>query len=272
MGEGDAVLPLGTIRYLDSYENSNYNALQVLLEKRYSTGLTFGFNYTYSKALGDNGGGDRNGSAGSQQDVRNRRADYGPLNFDLTHAASVNFVYDMPFLQRFRGVAGAIIGGWQTNGIVTLKSGLPFTPNGGSDLNTGSAVRPDRLTDGRLDDPTRELWFDPSAFQRVTCNNAGRPDLCHFGSAGAYTLRRPGVKQFDLSLYKNWNIPPMGEQARLQFRVESFNTFNTPQFGQPNNIGWSSSTSVAPDATRMGEIRSLALPMRIIQFGMKLYF
>lgn len=273
MGEGNTVLPLGTIRWLDSYESSNYNSLQTTLEKRYSNGLTFGVNYVFSKALGDNGGGDRNGGAGSQQDVRNRRADYGRIAFNRTNTATINFVYDMPFLKRFKGLAGAIIGGWQANGIVTLKSGLPFTPAGGSDLNTGdSAARPDRLKNGSLDNPTRQLWFDPSAFQRVTCNNPSRPDLCHFGNSGAYVLTGPGINETDLSLYKNWQIRALGEQGRLQFRVETFNTFNTPQLGQPNNIGWSSSTSVAPDAVQMGEIRSLALPMRNIQFGMKLYF
>jgi hypothetical protein len=272
MGEGNTVLPLGTIRWLDCYETSNYNGLQVTVEKRYSNGLTFGMNYVYSKALGDNGGADRNSTANIQPNVHDRRADYGRISFNRTDTAAINFVYDMPFLKRFKGVAGAFIGGWQTNGIVTLKSGLPFSPAGGSDLNTGSSVRPDRLKDGRLDNPTRALWFDPSAFQRVTCNNPARPDLCHFGNSGAYVLTGPGINQTDLSLYKNWQIKPLGEQGRLQLRVETFNTFNTPQFGQPNNIGWSSSTSVAPDAVRMGEIRSLALPMRNIQFGMKLYF
>jgi hypothetical protein len=272
MGEGNTVLPLGTIRYLDSFANSNYNALQVLLEKRYGKGLSFGFNYTYSRALGDNGGGDRNGGAGSQQDVLNRAADYGPLTFDLAHAASANFVYEMPFLNRFKGIAGAFLAGWQTNGIVTLKTGLPFTPSGGSDTNTGMSGRPDRIADGRLDTPTREKWFDPLAFSRVTCNNPARLDLCHYGNAGAYILRRPGVKTLDLSLYKNWALKFMGDQGRMQFRMETFNTLNTPQFGSPNNIGWTLATSVTPDSTRMGEIRGLALPMRIVQFGLKLYF
>ena len=77
---------------------------------------------------------------------------------------------------------------------------------------------------------------------------------------------------FSQEVPKNWTIKPLGEAGRLQFRTEFFNALNTPQFGAPNNIGWSSATSVAPDAPQMGEIRSLALPMRIIQFGMKLYF
>ena len=106
----------------------------------------------------------------------------------------------------------------------------------------------------------------------MTCNNASRPDLCHFGSTGAYILNRPGQKQFDLSLYKNWSIKKLGEQGRIQFRAESFNALNTPQFGAPNNIGWNAPTSVTPDVPRQGEIRGLAQPMRIIQFGMKVYF
>jgi hypothetical protein len=70
----------------------------------------------------------------------------------------------------------------------------------------------------------------------------------------------PGAHTFDLSLFKNWPIQQISESARLQFRSEFFNLFNTPQFGQPNNIGWTSADAVVPDAPRMGEIRSLRLP------------
>jgi hypothetical protein len=103
---------------------------------------------------------------------------------------SIHFVYDMPFLQCFKGVAGAIRGGWQTKGIVTLKTGLLFAPAMTSDLSTGRALRSDRLKDGRLDNPTRQKRFDPSAFQRVTCSISARPELCHCES-----------------------IPPLGEQG-----------------------------------------------------------
>ncbi|MBL8222103.1 MAG: hypothetical protein JNL62_22895, partial [Bryobacterales bacterium] len=76
----------------------------------------------------------------------------------------------------------------------------------------------------------------------------------------------------DLSLYKNWRTPFLGENGRLQFRAEFFNTLNTPQFGEPAGIGFSSLDSIIPDAPRMADIRSLRLPMRILQFGLKLYF
>ena len=234
-------------------------------------GLTMGLAYTYGKALGV--GGDRNGGDPNYQNPRDRRSELARYPFDVTHYAVINYVYEMPFLNRFKGVLGAFIGGWQTNGIITLRTGFPFSPVGGN-LNGGpnSNTRPDRVADGRIDDPTRAKYFDPTAFRRTECNIPGRLDLCHYGNAGPYILLSPGAKTFDLSLFKNWAIPAFGDSSRLQFRAESFNTFNTPQFGVPNNIGWASNDSIVPDAPRMGEIRTLRLPMRVVQFGMKLYF
>src|SRR5207247_4596242 len=142
--------------------------------------------------------------------------------------------YELPFLKRFKGVAGAFLGGWQTNGIITLRSGFPFNPGcGGCNLNVqdNGLVRPDRLADGRLfSAATREKWFEPAAFQRVDCRIPTRPDLCHYGNAGQGILETPGAKNFDLSVYKNWPLPLFGEGGRLQFRTELFNAFNTPQF------------------------------------------
>ncbi len=273
-GEGNQVRGLAGIRYLDSYANGSYNGLQVSVEKRYSHGLTASLAYTYSKALGE--GYERNGSglgvSGQYQNPRDRRSARSRYGFDVTHNAIVNFVYEPQFLTRFKGVTGGIIGGWQVNGILTLRTGFPFNVNGGN-LNTGGETRPDRVADGRLfGDATRELWFDPSAFRRTDCNIPGRLDLCHYGNAGNGILTSPGARNMDFSAGKNWKLSPLGEQGRLQFRAEFFNLFNTPQFGQPNNISWVSQDAVIPDGTRMGEIRSLRLPMRVIQFGMKLYF
>jgi hypothetical protein len=141
-----------------------------------------------------------------------------------------------------------------------------------SDLNTGgdgTPVRPDRLRDGRLDNASRSLWFDPTAFQRVTCNNPSRPDLCHYGNAGRNIMTSPGQRNLDFSMFKNFTLT---EQLKVQFRGEAFNAFNTPFFGQPNNLGFISPNSVTPDAPRVGEIRNLRASMRVLQFGLKISF
>jgi hypothetical protein len=272
LGEGNDARPTGNIRYLDSYANGNYHGLQTSFEKRYSAGLVFGVAYTYSKAQGE-GYGRNDGNLdlpNTYQNPRDRRASRSRYGFDVTHNAVINFVYEMPFLKHFKGVPGAVIGGWQMNGILTLRTGFPFNVNGGG-LNTGAGTLPDRVADGRLSNPTRQQWFDPSAFRRTDCNVAAHPEWCHYGNAGYGILTSPGAQSLDYSVYKNWKLP-LGEQGRLQFRAEFFNLFNHPNFGQPNGIGWSTPNSYIPDATRMGEIRSLRLPMRVIQFGAKVYF
>jgi hypothetical protein len=80
------------------------------------------------------------------------------------------------------------------------------------------------------------------------------------------------MKTADLSIGKNWALPALGDQGRIQFRGEAFNAFNTPQFGLPNNLSWVGPDSIVPDAPRVGEIRSLRVPMRIFQVALKVYF
>jgi hypothetical protein len=205
-------------------------------------------------------------------------------------------VYELPTVPAFRdGFAKHIFGGWQTNGIVALRSGLPFTVSQGGTLNTAeSPVRPDRLSDGKLSNRTVNKWFDPDAFRVVTCaqpgNNAtdaGRAlnqyltQFCHYGSAGQGILEGPGYKSVDFSLLKNIQLR---EKLRLQFRAEMFNLFNTPQFAVPNATLGTATNQFLPTAaggafpTQVtpsrgpGSISSLVAPMRQMQFGLKLLF
>jgi hypothetical protein len=259
---------VSTIRYLDSYGNSFYEALQTKIDKRFAKGVSMGAAYTFSKANGDGEAGGNEGVA--FQDPRNRAASKGLFRFDQTHAFVAHFVWELPGAH-MRGPLKYALGGWQSNGIITVRSGFPFTVSeGASDLNIGSGpARPDRISDGRLSDPTRALWYNPAAFQRATCNIPSRPDLCHYGTAGVGIIRDPGQSSLDFSMFKNFSFT---ETIKLQFRAEGFNAFNTPYFGDPNNAGFSSINTITPDAPRVGEIRSLRTNMRIIQFGMKLFF
>jgi hypothetical protein len=274
-GEGDQPRLLNDIRYLDSYANASYHGLQVQAQKRYSHGVTLGLAYTYSKSLGEGYG--RNDPAGdvqsTYQNPRDRRADRTRYGFDITHNAVANFVYDLPFLRGSGKFVRGAFGGWQASGIVTLRTGLPFSVAGGN-LNTGlSSTRPDRVADGRLgSEASRKLWYDPTAFRRTDCNIPGRQDLCHYGNAGNGILVSPGTKMLDLAIAKNWALPGLGDQGRLQFRGEAFNALNTPQFGTPNGLSYAGLDSIVPDAPRVGEIRSLRNPMRIFQVALKVYF
>ncbi len=263
------VLPLNSLQAIVSGGNATYQGGMVSVDKRFSSGLAFGASYVYSKAIGE--------TSGSQdgfpiQNPRNFKEGRGPLPFDQRHRLNGNFVYELPFLRTSKGLTHAALGGWQINGILSFRSGLPFTIGQADDLNTGgfTPVRPDRIADGRLSDPSRQLWFNPQAFRRVTCNIPSRSDLCHYGSSGVGILYGPSQRNADLSLFKNFRFPGKLETVRMQLRLEAINAFNTPYFGTPNGIGFSSSTSITPDTPRMGEITSLATPMRTLQVGAKL--
>jgi hypothetical protein len=264
------VQALGNVRFIDSFGNSFYHALQFKLDKRYGRGLAVGMAYTYSKANGDGENGGQEGAA--IQDPRDYRASRGIFRFDQTHNMVFHYVWELPG-GNLPGVLKHVLGGWQSNGIVSLRSGFPFTvTQGAGDLNVvNSSVRPDRIKDGRLDEATRELAFDPQAFQRVSCDIASRTDLCHYGNSGVGVLRTLGQHNLDFSMYKNFAFGGEG-RYKVQFRSEFFNAFNTPYYGDPNNIGFAGLNSIVPDGARMGEIRSLRTPMRIIQFGLKFFF
>jgi len=164
---------------------------------------------------------------------------------------------------------GAVFGGWQTNGIVSLRTGFAYNVTQGGDLNTGGPVFPDQVGSPYLEEPNRAKWYNPQAFSRVTCNIPGRQDLCRFGTFGYNVLSGPNQKNLDLSIFKNFKIK---EQMMIQFRAEALNATNTPYFGAPNGIGFSTTNQLTPDGSRMGEVRSLVTDMRIMQFGLKLVF
>jgi hypothetical protein len=258
----------GRIRYIDSFGESFYHGMQMRFDKRSSRGLTFGLAYTYSKTHGD---GDNGGQEGiNLQNPRDRRGSRGLVSYDQTHKTVGNFVWELPG-SNWKGIQGVVLGGWQANGIVTIASGFPFTiSQGAGDIGMFlSPVRPDLVGKAELDNPTRKLWYNTQAYQRVTCQIPGRPDLCKYGSAGNNQLRSAGQRNVDFSMYKNFRL---GERFGLQFRWEAFNFFNTPWFGAPAGISFSSPSQITPNGTRDGEIRSIRTPMRIQQFGLKFRF
>ncbi len=263
------VQALAIIRYLDSFGETFHHGLQLKLDRRFSNGFAGGLAYTFSKSHGDGENGGQEGAAFSNQ--FDRRASRGPFRFDQTHNFVANFVWELPG-NNLPGGLKHVLGGWQTNGILSIRSGFPVNIGLGGDplnLGRGSEQRPDRISDGRLDSPNRKLAYDPSAYQRVTCQIPERQDLCRFGNASYNHLRQLWGRSFDFSVYKNI---PIKEEMRAQFRVEMFNATNTPYFSNPRGIGFSSIDTIVPDAARMGEIRSTWTDMRTIQLALKFFF
>jgi Carboxypeptidase regulatory-like domain len=234
--------------------NGHFNGGSIKVEKSYSAGLFLLANYTFSRAIDNNSG---EVEANDTRDRTNKRLDRGRSRFDQAHRFVSSFGWELPFgpgkshWADAKGVGGFLAGGWSVQGIVSLLSGFPFTISAAGVHNTGSFVPQlaDRLGDGKLDDPTPNLWFDVNAFTT--------PPLGMQGNAGRNILDGPGVNAFDLSLIKNNTLT---ERLRLQFRAEFFNIFNHANFGAPN--------SNISNAAR-GTITA-AQDGRDIQFGLKL--
>lgn len=251
---------LSDISYTSALDNSSFNALEARVEHRYTNGLALLASYTYSKTL-DIGGESLVGDL-SLRDARNVMAERSLSSSDMRHRFVSSVLYDVP-IGRGRAlgiqnkVLNAIVGEWQINSILTVRSGQPFTPAlGTSTANTGAA-RPNRIADGNLPSDRRSIgnWFDKTAFVAPTPYN--------FGNAGRNILIGPGSTNLDASLFKSFTLRLLGEGGQIQFRAETFNTLNHPQFGQPN-----ARVDIAQGAT----ITSLANDMRQIQFGLKILF
>jgi hypothetical protein len=239
-----------------SYENvinSTYHALQLTLNKRFSQGFTVMASYNYSKSI-DGMSIDVDGFNG--QDTLNMSADKGLADFDTRQRFVSSFLWEIP--GPTSGIGKWILGGWQTNGILVIQAGTPFTVTSGQDraLTGTGTQRPNLLGDPTLDtgrsrDELMAGYFDPSFFVQ--------PALGNYGTAGRNILIDPGNYNLDFGLFKNFNF---SERWKLQYRWEMFNAFNHANLGRPrSNI----------NAARPGQIDTTSGP-RIMQMGLRLTF
>jgi hypothetical protein len=269
----------GDIQHQENIGISNYNSLQAKLERRFSGGLTVLASYTWGKALTDSvdhlstsgaGNGVDVGIFREPQNPKDRRAEYGPAEFDVAHRFVLSGVWQLPF-GKGRAIgdswsrgAGLVLGGWEFSPIFTAQTGLPLTINQSQAVNIGGErrSRPNRIADGTLPSGQRTIdrWFDTSAFVALsgTAGAAGFFANQIFGNAGVGILRGPGLMNLDFNLAKNFAIT---ERWSAQFRGEFFNALNRPNFGVPGvTIGGG-----------FGQIVT-ASEARIIQLALKLRF
>lgn len=248
----------------DSFDaNSNYNALEGKLTKRFSHGLQALLSYTYSKVL-DTNGGDSDFVNGPQSD-NDHRANYGPADFSIKQRLVMSPIWQLPFgkgqpFLNQGGVTNALAGGWELSGIVTFQTGFPFTVLSNFDYsNTNSFFpRPDRTCNGAGPQTVAE-WFNVNCFNTDALSQALANGAPRFGNSGRNILTGPGIQEWDVSLIKRNSIT---EKLNLEFRAEFFNIFNHPNFGLPG---------ATVDTQSAGVITSAASP-RDIQLGLKLKF
>jgi hypothetical protein len=273
INQGYQYLGYGAIRVSEDEANSHYNSLQVDLRGNVTTDLELQFGYTLSRAIDSSVGV---GSGGDLQPVTNPylgpQYDVGPSLFDRRNIAFVNFVYQIPLLKGSGNrLLKATAGGWAVSGIVTMDSGAPInlgvSGSNVSNLFPGgfSGNRPN-LTGSISYPKTVNQWFDPTAFSAPPCTVGGSGADC-YGNLGFDALRGPGRDNWNLSLFKNFVISE-ARGSRIEFRVETFNTWNHTQFqGDANNGG----ISVNQGASNFGAVTS-AFDPREFQFGLKLFF
>jgi len=189
----------------------------------------------------------------------NASLDYGPQNADVKHNFVASFIWDLPSLPAASGFVQGVLGGWQLNGITTIRSGFPFTVRSGRDNSltgiggdTADVSGDPDLPDGRSDGEKIQEFFDTSAFSQ---NDRGT-----FGTTGINSVRGPGFWNFDLAINKQF---PITETKRLEFRTSFFNFFNNANFGSPN----SNLSSPA-----FGRITNVQGDPRVIEFGLKFFF
>ncbi len=238
--------------------SSEYNALQLRLNRRFSKGLQIMANYTWGKSMDDQS----SLSEAKYENFLNRRADWSRSSWDIKQAFKFGYVYDLPF-GRGRSVGAnmnpfldAVLGSWSLEGIVQLQSGAPVNVKTGQDrANIGkSQERPDVIRNPNLDPSQRTVdkWFDTSAFVL--------PQLYTWGNAGAMMVDADGRIGIDASLAKKFRLT---EKQSLEFRSEFFNIPNHPSFSNPNG-GLNSST--------FGKITGTAIAARQIQFALRYAF
>ena len=275
-----AYAPFPSFSSYDNYThfqgNSFYNGLQVTYEHRLSFGLSTLANYTWSKCRTD------------ATDLLNEtnygyraptlpgfgiQGDYQLCNYDIKNVFHLSGTYDLPFgrgrqlLRNSSGMVNAVLGGWNTNFILTLQGGQPGTV--GCPLTTAAGLgciaflvpgnniyASHRSVDG---------WLNPAAFATPpVATQIGQTDYTPLGGAPTQ-FYGPGFHRLDFSVFK---IFPITERTRVEFRSEFFNLTNTPNFANPSYLDYTNPTTFGKiTATRDGQN-----DQREIQFALKLYF
>jgi hypothetical protein len=205
------------------------------------------------------------------------KGEYADSDFDRRHNFVTTFIYELPVGQGHRlgsgwsPVLNAVLGRWQVNGIVSYRTGLPFTVRPGRDVRGDGSVTTQRVdavlgVSPYASRPGPQGYLNKAAF--------AFPETGHYGDLGRNALRASNFRTVDFSIFKN--IPTAwfaGEKATLQFRAEVFNAFNHPNFGIPeSNLSSPNFGKIFATVAQSTTPSQAGSTMRQIQLALKLIF
>lgn len=264
--------------YITNQGSSDYHGVLISLRKRFSHGLQYDVNYTFSKSLDNNSTVANTVTGGLVCDVLNPDICRGPSDFDIRHIFNADFIYELP-IGKGHWLGGganrwvdAVIGGWSLSGIVQGRSGLPFSPSpAASAFPIGfELASPAVITN--LAAFQQGIHNDGSVIQYFADPNAANAALRdplngEFGQRNL--LRGPSYWNLDMGLSKKWRTP-WSETQRITFRADAFNVLNSNYFGLPSVTRQSlASGATLPAGTTFGGLTGSASSPREIQFALR---
>lgn len=255
------------LEYLTNDGNTNYNGLQLSLNRSLVHRFSYGISYTWSHNIADfnvpiNGGY-------TPQNAYDMAAERSDSTLDIRHRLVANAIWELPIgkdglVLNNGGLGSRLIGGWQLNTIVTLQTGSPFTVSAPDMSGTGGNhdSRADCIGDpfaGASSDPHDYVGSGSGFF--INPASFSIPAAGHFGTCRPYSIHGPGFQNVDLSLFKSFVT---SESTQFEFRAEFFNAFNQANFNAPSSYIGSSGS--------FGKVYGTVGDPREVQLALKFYF
>jgi hypothetical protein len=251
-------LESGSIPFFAHHGSAKYDSLQTAFNTRFHHNSTFQLAYTYSKIYADTLLKVSNGGGNLVIDPFNLKRGYGLNPLNRPHIFSANVIYNLPTLQNMQRLVRSTLGSWEVASIVALTSGHSLTPVIGGLSNVGdpsgigngpNAQRPNLVPGQPCRNPSFNnfQWINPN---RYTMNGF---TLGTIGNAPVGDCLGPPTRTVDFSVSKHFHIT---ERIDAEFRMDAFNVFNHPQYGDPGgpiggvnyNIGFNAvNTAASPE-------------------------